>query len=229
MELVQRAPREIRPQLRPLAEQIENDQYVANVIGRNRSIVNFDYWRTRVETEKTDLAQSARKDVFDADKLYASGEKFADARKKYEAAWDAWAQIFKENKVLMDNAESRDLIESITRYRDLLNQLDEKFPADFPLNDLLDSHQEGHQLLEQVRLIQSASGEGAKTESTPPDSSKPADANPADDKPVDEKPAQPQRDLQKSQAPDATAPKPDEKPAAEKPAAEKPAAEKPAA
>lgn len=216
MELVQRAPREIRAQLRPLAEQIENDQYVANVIGRNRSIVNFDYWRTRVETEKTDLAQSARKDVFDADKLYASGEKFADARKKYEAAWDAWAQIFKENEVLMDNAESRDLIESITRYRDLLNQLDEKFPADFPLNDLLDRHQEGQQLREQVRLIQSASGDEAKPESTKPDSSKPQDAKPQDAKPEDASPAQPQRDLQKPQAPDPAATKPDDKPAAEK-------------
>jgi hypothetical protein len=226
MEIVNRAPRESRPRLRALAEQIENDRFVAGVINRNRHIVNFDYWRTRVETEKTDLAQSARKNVFDADKLYAAGEKFADARKKYEAAWDAWAQIFKDNQVLMDNAEAQELIESIGHYRDLLNQLDEKFPADFPLNDLLDRHHDGQQLREQVRLIQEASGDSTKPESKEPENKGPE--NKSSEQPQRDLPeAQPQRDLPEAQPPDANAtPKPDAAKSDDKPAGEKPDDEK---
>jgi len=129
-EVFDKAPREKRPEIRPLFEELENDQAVANSISRNRQIVNFEYWRTRCDAERTKLALDARRNVYEADRLFASGEKFNEARKQYEAAWDAWAQVFKDHPPLMDNAEAQDLIESIGRYRDLLNQLDEKFPAD---------------------------------------------------------------------------------------------------
>jgi hypothetical protein len=170
--------------MRTILEQLENDEFVAGAIARNRQIVNFEYWRTRCDAERTKLALDARRNVYEADRLFASGEKFNEARKQYEEAWTAWAQIFKDHPPLMDNAEAQDLIESIGHYRDLLNQLDEKFPADFVLNELLDHHAEGQKLREQVRLIESASGTSAK-----PGETKPLEPNPSDSKPVDGKPA----------------------------------------
>jgi hypothetical protein len=184
-EVFDQAPRESRAEMRTILEQLENDQFVAGAIGRNRQIVNFEYWRTRCEAERTKLALDARRNVYEADRLFAGGEKFADARKQYEEAWTAWAQIFKLHPALMDNAEAQDLIESIARYRDLLNQLDEKFPADFVLNELLDHHQEGQMLREQVRLIESASGTPPK-----PVELKPLELNPSEPKPNDAKPAE---------------------------------------
>jgi hypothetical protein len=54
----------------------------------------------------------------------------------------------------MDNAEAQDLIESVAHYRDLLGQLDEPFPSSFPLWALLDKHQKGQQIRDQVKLLQ---------------------------------------------------------------------------
>jgi len=188
-EVFDKAPRDSRAAMRTILEQLENDEYVAGAIARNRQIVNFEYWRTRCDAERTKLALDARRNVYEADRLFASGEKFNEARKQYEEAWTAWAQIFKEHPPLMDNAEAQDLIESIGRYRDLLNQLDEKFPADFALNELLEHHPEGQRLREQVRLIESASGASTKPGEAKPPEPNPSDAKPADAKPADSKPA----------------------------------------
>lgn len=199
-EVLDAAPREVKPKLRPIVEQIESDEGVAESISRNRQIVNFEYWRTRCEAEKTDLAQGARKDVYDADKLFASGEQFDAAREAYERSWNAWAQIFKEHPVLMDNAEAQDLIESIEKYRDLLGQLDEKFPLDFKLNDLLDKHEDGRQLRAQAQLLSGSDDSRAPMEPKPgevPAEPKPAEPKPdgakaddskADDSKADDKP-----------------------------------------
>lgn len=188
-EVLEAAPREARPKLRALVEQIETDGGVAESIDRNRNIVNFTYWRTRCEAEMTDLAQGARKDVYDADKLFASGEQFSAARQAYERSWAAWAKLFALHPDLMENAEAQDLIESIEKYRDLLGQLDEKFPADFPLYDLLDKHEEGRQLREQVKLLQDA-GDSTPPEAKKPDEAKPDEAKPAEPKADDPKPAE---------------------------------------
>ncbi|HEX5103301.1 MAG TPA: hypothetical protein VFV87_05795, partial [Pirellulaceae bacterium] len=198
-EVLDAAPREAKPQVRGLIDQIEADTGLAESISRNRNIVNFEYWRTRCQAERTDLAQGARKDVYDADKMFASGEKFDAARQTYERSWAAWDKVFAEHPVLMDNAEAQDLIESIEHYRDLLGQLDEKFPVDFPLNRLLERHQEGKQILEQAKLL--SDGAGSKTPSDQkPASEKPASEKPADQKPADQKPADVQPTDPKSSA-----------------------------
>ena len=179
------APREARPKIRSLVDQIEMDGGIADSIGRNRQIVNFEYWRTRCAAEKTDLALSARRDVYEADKLFASAEQFDAARAAYERSWDAWAKVFEQHPTLMDNAEAQDLIESIEHYRDLLGQLDEQFPVDFKLIPLLERHHEGQQLLQQVKLLSdtpTSGGNPADPKTAPP----PSDAKP--DEPKSEAP-----------------------------------------
>jgi hypothetical protein len=229
-EVFDKAPREKRPEIRPLLEELENDQAVASSIARNRQIVNFEYWRTRCDAERTKLALDARRNVYEADRLFASGEKFNEARKQYEAAWEAWAQIFKDHPPLMDNAEAQDLIESIGRYRDLLNQLDEKFPVDFKLNELLDHHVEGQKLREQVRFIEGASGGADKPEakqptelepSEPKGEQKPADPQSPEAKPAAAKPAVEKAALAAADKSKATDSKATDKPATDKPAEDK--------
>ena len=186
-EVLDGAPREKRAELRPILEQLENEEHIATAVSRNRQIVNFEYWRTRCDAERTKLALDARRKVYEADRLFAGGEKFSDAKRQYEEAFAAWAQIFKEHPKLMDNAEAEDLIDSIEHYRDLLNQLDERFPADFVLNDLLDMHPDGQRLREQVRLIESAAG-GQATGAEKTSSDKPGEAKPGETRPQEPMP-----------------------------------------
>lgn len=226
--LMERAPREARSKIRPLVDQIINDQRFIEEIDRNRNVVAFDYWRMRVEAEQTTEARQARSDVYNADKLFAQGEKFEEARAMYERAWTAWANIFKQYPGLMNNAEAQDLIESIARYRDLLGQLDQPFPADFPLNELLNMHYDGQKLLDQIRLIQGsgpatqpAPSEQPKSDETKPDGAKPEEARPDGTKP--EKPQAEEKAEKKAEPP---AP---EKPQAEGAKPQEPAAGEPKA
>lgn len=188
-DFLDRAPRENRPRVRQLVDQIEEDETTSMQIGLNRRIVNFEYWRTRCEAERTDESQQAQKDVFDADRLFASGEKFGEARKMYERAWTTLAQIFEKHTALMENAEAQDLVDSIARYRDLLGQLDEPFPQDFPLWKLLDLHEKGKQIRDQVKLLQG--GEKVLKDETvkpkEPAATPPADPAKSDAPPTDQK------------------------------------------
>src|SRR5439155_332166 len=64
--------------------------------------------------------------------------------------------------------------DSMGRYRDLLGQLDEPFPSSFPLWKLLDMHQKGQQIRDQVKLLQGADADKNQTkEEKPKDEAKP--------------------------------------------------------
>src|SRR6185436_5629332 len=100
-----RAPRrEDRPRVRQLVDQIEEDQQTIHQIALNRRIVNFEYWRTRCDAELADEAPQAHSKVFDADKLFGSGESLANARTLYEGAWQLYAKVFEKYPALMENA-----------------------------------------------------------------------------------------------------------------------------
>jgi hypothetical protein len=163
------ANREDRPRVRQLVDQIEEDELTRHQIDLNRRIVNFEYWRTRADSELSEEAPLAHSSVYDADKLQSSGENLGKARDLYEKSWQLYAKLFEKYPELMDNAEAQDLVDSIAHYRDVLGQLDEPFPSSFPLWALLDKHHKGQQIRDQVKLLQ---GTEATTEK-PKDEAKP--------------------------------------------------------
>lgn len=205
-ELLAHASGAVRPRVRQLIDQIEQDGKVIHAINIDRSIVNFEYWRTRCEAERTDEAQQAHRDVYFADKYFSEEhrlDRLDEIRGLYEQAWQRWAQIFEKYPALVSNPDTQDLIKSVERYRRLLGQLDLPFPRDFPLTAMLNEHHEGVQLLERVQLIQGAGGAATETRPadqpagdaiTPPAESPtgepPATENPAEN----DKPAEPATD-----------------------------------
>ncbi|HEY2410604.1 MAG TPA: hypothetical protein VGI40_00095 [Pirellulaceae bacterium] len=188
-DFLSRAKRpEDRPRVRQLVDQIEEDEATSHQVEINRRIVNFAYWRMRAESELTDEAPKAHSDEYEANKLAESGEGLAKARGLYEAAWKLYAVILDKYPDLMDNAEAQDIIESVSHYRDVLGQLDEPFPADFPLWPLMDKHYKGQQIRDQVKLLQ---GRDAVEEKKPAEK-KPEDKGDelkkSDEKPGNERP-----------------------------------------
>lgn len=177
------APRDQRPRVRQLIDQIDDDTVISNQININRRIVNFAYWRTRCQAEKTEEAQQAHYNVYEADRLKADVAKWEEAKQKYEQAWELYKKTFAAHEELMTNAEAQDLIDAIYRYRDLLGQLDEPFPANFPLEGLLKLHDKGRQLLQQVQVLQGT--DGKKPPETKPDGA----LKPEEPKKPDEPPA----------------------------------------
>jgi uncharacterized low-complexity protein len=178
------APRDKGPRVRQLIDQLEEDQLTSMQININRRIVNFAYWRTRCQAEKTEEAQQAHFNVYDADRLKPDVAKWDEAKQKYEKAWDLYAKIFEKHPALMENAEAQDLVDSVARYKDLLGQLDEPFPAKFPLEPLLKMHDSGRKILTQVQVLQGTGDKPADTSDKPADN---ATKSP-EDKPADQAP-----------------------------------------
>ena len=52
-----------------LAAEIEQDERTAGAIARDRHTINFNYWRTRCQMEKTDAALEGRRLLYEADRL----------------------------------------------------------------------------------------------------------------------------------------------------------------
>lgn len=228
-EIAAKAPPENRLKAYQLADQIQVDEMTAQRIRSYRGIVNFDYWRDRCQAEQLQDSLTARDHLFKAEEAFRKTD-LTTAKKEYEESFAAWSRVYKKYPVLMDNAESQDLIDSCVRYSDVLGQLDLEFPADFALNDLLGLFDDGKRLKALQAKKPKATepepekGTDPKTPATPsseekkPEESKPAEGGkPAENaKPADES------------KPTAASPTEEGKPASETKKVDPPAENKPA-
>jgi hypothetical protein len=255
-ELVAAAPEGKRREARRLSNRVLEAEAYSTTIRRYRSIVNFIYWRTRCEVEKTDRAIRGREYMKEANDLVNDAD-LEGAREKYDEAWARWAKIHDENPVLADDVTAEDLVDQLKKYRILLNQLDEVFPPEnFPMLRLVAnyrdefglSEEEANAMLEEAdRMDELPKSDAAPavnaadneppsdvtTEETPVDETSvdeaPADEAPADETPADETPADetPADEIPADEIPADEIPA-DEIPADEIPADEIPADEIPA-
>ena len=132
------APADVREKARELARQYVEASETAEIIARYRDIVNFDFWRASCEVEVTEPTLRARELVWQAEREFENA-RLLPAKKAYEEAFAAWREVLDSSPVLKaDDLTGDDLVEMIDRYRKVLDQLDEKFPQPFILQDVLD-------------------------------------------------------------------------------------------
>jgi hypothetical protein len=132
------APADVRDKARELARQYVEASETAEIIARYRDIVNFDFWRASCEVEVTEPTLRARELVWQAEREFENA-RLLPAKKAYEEAFAAWREVLDSSPVLKaDDLTGDDLVEMIDRYRKVLDQLDEKFPQPFILQDVLD-------------------------------------------------------------------------------------------
>ncbi|MEI8226868.1 MAG: hypothetical protein WCH77_01195 [Planctomycetota bacterium] len=136
--VVREAPADVRDKAQDLARQYIEARETADIIDRYRDIVNFDFWRATCETEVTEPALRAREAAWRAEREFENA-RLQTARKAYEEAFAAWREVLDASPVLRDDQlTADDLAEIVGRYRKVLEQLDEKFPKPFILQDILD-------------------------------------------------------------------------------------------
>ena len=147
-DLLARAPAELRKEARRYARQEREARSMMRAISMYRENSNYEYWKMRCEIEQLDRMIEARRHVMEADRL--ESEAFLEpARAEYEAAWDAWADVFEQYPAMIENNEAEELMEPIGRYKTLLGRLDEAFPPpDFKLRNLLDYFKDTHMEIE---------------------------------------------------------------------------------
>jgi hypothetical protein len=138
-EIAERSPLNVRARCHKLTDRISAAQNNALWVGKYRSNVNFEYWRTRCEVEQKPQTVKARKHIYLAGQLRDQVEVEA-ARKEYELAWKEWAEILDDNPALMEQLMADDLLEDVLAYIKLLADVEERLPADFVLLPLLKTH-----------------------------------------------------------------------------------------
>lgn len=135
--VVREAPADARPKARELLRQYQEARETAEIIGRYRDIVNFEVWRATCEAEVTEPALRAREATWRAEREFAAA-RLQPAKQAFEEAFVAWREVLDSSDVLRgDQISKDDLSEVVDRYKKLLEQLDEPFPKDFPLQDIL--------------------------------------------------------------------------------------------
>jgi hypothetical protein len=134
-DVAEEVPEELRAKARYYATRAAEVGVQVERIDSYRSIVNYEYWRTRCEVEQSKITADARRFMRKADELGATGDP-EGAREQYEKAWDEWVKVFEKYPELVHDVMAEDLNEVISRYKLVLDQLDEEFPKQFPLQML---------------------------------------------------------------------------------------------
>lgn len=135
-EVAERADSDVRDRALQIASRLEDFRLLSSRTAQYRGIVNYEYWQTRCEAEQTRTAVDAREHLYNANRLYDMAA-LEDARDLYEKAWQGWRELYDRFPRLMDDVAADDLARAISRYGQLLQQLDEPMPDDFPLYDFL--------------------------------------------------------------------------------------------
>ncbi len=142
-DLVQRL-REVAPDKAAEAERLASAaRRNAARIGRTRryrNIVNYDYWNTRCQFEQTPEALRARRMIFEGDEQWQDAD-LVEAKRLYDQGFAAWGEVMDAfPSVIDDPTTGDDLMDVIRRYRRILDELDEPFPKDFELRDVIQYH-----------------------------------------------------------------------------------------
>jgi hypothetical protein len=171
-EVALRAPADLRPEARLLAEELVTDAQMAGTIDTYRDIVNYNYWLTRCQAEPTEDCLEARRLLNKASTSYDSGELF-EARKAYEESFAKWRKVLDKFPILRNNNIMADeLVDEIDKYKKAIGKIPgEKFPDNFILQDMVDLN-EGKRTVPRGEEANPAPEKSDKKPEQPADSTK---------------------------------------------------------
>ena len=135
--VVRDAPADVRDRARDLLRKLVEARETAEIIDRYRDIVNFNFWRASCEAEVTEPALKAREATWRGEREFENA-RLQPAKQAFEEAFGQWRTVLDGSRVLREDSIFRDdLNDSIDTYKKVLEQLDEPFPRDFVLKDIL--------------------------------------------------------------------------------------------
>ncbi len=134
LDIAKASPPEKRVEALQLAKRLETAKEKISHVEIYRNQINYPYWAERCKAEQEDSAILARTSMYEANQLLDRGELDA-AIDKYDVAWNAWADLFNKFPAMMIDDAADEVLQSIERYRRLLDQPD--LPPDFGLSGFL--------------------------------------------------------------------------------------------
>jgi len=124
-----------------LADQIDETGKKLAVIRKNRSPLNFEYWRMRCEVESSEDALEARRLMHEGDQAFLVDADLETALTAYEKGVQHWSNVLTQYPpMLLDGITGEEVVAAVIRYERILEQLDQPFPEEFVLEDLMKMH-----------------------------------------------------------------------------------------
>ena len=127
-----------------LAAEITRLANLVRVTNSSRDTIQFQYWYVRCLAERTPNCLAARELMYKGNQAYLIDTDLETARKLYEQSFEKWRLVFDEypllmtDRVIQDDLAGPDYLPGAIRYYEqVLKKLDEKFPEEFILADLL--------------------------------------------------------------------------------------------
>lgn len=121
-----------------LAEQLVAAQKRLISIDKWGDTVNFEVWKERTRIESSSEVLAARKSIFEGKAAYQKSD-LPRALEQYKKGIDLWATVLLASPlVLQEESMVYELAEMIEDYREVLQQIKEPFPEDFPLQIVID-------------------------------------------------------------------------------------------
>ncbi len=137
-EVADRVDAAHREEARKLAEELTLLEEEIRLTDSARSTVNYAFWLARCEME-------SMPEVLEARRLTGKGEAAFDvgdllgAKDAYEQGFKKWQPAVKQFPVVFkDSAFGDEMMDVINRYRNVLDKLDQPFPEDFVLKDVVE-------------------------------------------------------------------------------------------
>lgn len=162
-----------------LGSEIERQDRLLQFTINYKRDANYDYWKTRADFEQTANALTARKLMFDARIAFRDAD-LPTAKKLYQDGFAKWRAVIDEFPSILDDEETTggDLLDFVKRYRDVLDQLDEKLDEDFPLWDVIEKFDREGDFPEELKAHHIRQGK------PDPDAGKPTGATPTPAEPA---------------------------------------------
>jgi hypothetical protein len=133
--------------------------------------------------------------MFEAHKAFRDAD-LPTAKRLYQEGFAQWRAVIDKFPSILSDEETTgsDLVDFIKRYRTVLEQLDERLGADFPLWDVLEKFDRENDFPDELKEHRARQGRPLPGDAAPekkPDTSPPASAEEKEAKVTPEKPASP--------------------------------------
>ncbi len=139
-EIARRVTGPPRREALALADEARHADEMATYVRRERSKVNFEYWRLRADMEQGKEALAARKAIYEADRAFHQGD-IVTARAAYDRGLHGWRRLLDRYPALKDDVNTgEDLAQDIRQYEKCLAGFDQSLPKPFFLQDVIDRY-----------------------------------------------------------------------------------------
>ncbi len=163
-----------------LAGQIDRQQTQLDYTINYKRDANYDYWQTRADFEQTTNAIEARRLMYEARRAFDIETDANKAKRLYDEGFAKWRLVIDQFPNILDDEQmtGEDILDYIMKYRDVLAQLDETIPANFPLWEVIENFDREQEFIEEVAAHKARTGRATETPVATPEAV-PTPAEPA--------------------------------------------------